>query len=197
MCVAFRLLHDFGSLKPGDGVILNAANSTSEPASSSSAAASSCAQLPSCATPETRRTWTSWCPGSSPWAPLRRVLAVVLWRLSRPHLSHAAGADGRGQHQSPAGGEQVLCQASAGAGCCWRPFRRGIGGCAAGRLPARHVRVADVCAARAAPDARLAQLWLHVRQGAGVQLDAVGAQGPASAWLQPAQVDDRAKGHQQ
>ena len=28
MCVAFRLLHDFGSLKPGDGVILNAANST-------------------------------------------------------------------------------------------------------------------------------------------------------------------------
>ena len=28
MCVAFRLLHDFGTLKPGDGVILNAANST-------------------------------------------------------------------------------------------------------------------------------------------------------------------------
>jgi len=28
MCVAFRLLHDYGSLKPGDGVILNAANST-------------------------------------------------------------------------------------------------------------------------------------------------------------------------
>ena len=28
MFVAFRLLHDYGSLKPGDGVILNAANST-------------------------------------------------------------------------------------------------------------------------------------------------------------------------
>ena len=28
MFVAFRLLHDFGTLKPGDGVILNAANST-------------------------------------------------------------------------------------------------------------------------------------------------------------------------
>eukprot|EP00899_Mesostigma_viride_P018506 jgi/Mesvir1/26657/Mv20446-RA.1 len=28
MCVAYRLLEDFGNLKPGDGVILNAANST-------------------------------------------------------------------------------------------------------------------------------------------------------------------------
>lgn len=28
MCVAFRLLHDFGTLKPGESVILNAANST-------------------------------------------------------------------------------------------------------------------------------------------------------------------------
>lgn len=28
MCVAYRLLEDYGSLKPGDSVILNAANST-------------------------------------------------------------------------------------------------------------------------------------------------------------------------
>jgi trans-2-enoyl-CoA reductase len=28
MCVAYRLLEDHGSLKPGDSVILNAANST-------------------------------------------------------------------------------------------------------------------------------------------------------------------------
>lgn len=139
MCVAYRLLEDHGNLKPGDSVILNAANSTI-----GTLIIQLCRMLKLRAIAIVRdggdfEKTAAWLRSLGA-TEVRYATLTAAYSLSRTgtppssvclslvHVCLRAGDCGHEQRQGSAGEEQVLRQAQAGAGLRGRSLGRAFGG---------------------------------------------------------------------